>query len=614
MVGLAFDAAILSLNVTPINPDCETCTYRVSTGISQALDFARQAGARVFVITTGGGAPPPDYVEATQRAIDAGMVIVIASGNGGGPNPNATALGLATQTQGGTFIIAGGMNTDRAIRPTSDKAGDGASYALVALAQNVRVMTREGTESIFTGTSFSAPIIAGAAALLADAFPNLTGRQIVEILFRSADDAGDPGVDPIYGNGILNLTRAFSPQGQLQLAGSGIRLPGSDAGWASAAMGDAGPGVRGAIALDAYARAYAVDLVQQLRRAPAARPLGAAVRTDLTTGFAGAGGALVSVTVRESRLGLAEQTLASGEPVRDDERTRAVSGYAMGRIGSRTALALGISESGRTLQQRLTEHGDAAFLAATDPLSGVGFYAGSPLSMGVRHDLDGTIFTMIGERGDVGGFVPRPGAVSGLRQNRYLLSSLTAARRFGPAELSLGATRLAEEASVLGGRLSLSPGGATSWFADVALRADLGRGWQAGARYRRGWTAMAGQSALVTGGRLATDAWSADIERRGLFGSGDRFALRIAQPLRVRDGGYLLNVPVSYSYADGRVGYATRLYSLAPSGREIVFEAAYVVPFLSGQLGANAFLRHQPGHIAAAGTDLGAAIRLSFGF
>ena len=46
---------------------------------------------------------------------------------------------------------------------------------------------------LWSGTSFSAPTISGAVALMAQAFPNLTGKQIVSILFQSADDLGAAG-------------------------------------------------------------------------------------------------------------------------------------------------------------------------------------------------------------------------------------------------------------------------------------------------------------------------------------------------------------------------------------------------------------------------------------
>jgi len=41
--------------------------------------------------------------------------------------------------------------------------------------------------------------------LLAQAFPNLTGAQIVDLLLRSARDVGAAGTDPVYGRGVLDI-------------------------------------------------------------------------------------------------------------------------------------------------------------------------------------------------------------------------------------------------------------------------------------------------------------------------------------------------------------------------------------------------------------------------
>ena len=153
-------------------------------------------------------------------------------------------------------------------------------------------------------------------------------------------------------------------------------------------------------------------------------------------------------------------------------------------------------------------------------------------------------------------------------------------------------------------------------FLDGAASFDLGRGWGAYASYRRGWTQMPGTSGLVAGGSLSTDAWALDLFRRDAFASGDRLGFRIAQPLRVRSGGYSLNVPVSYDYSTSAVGYDLRRFNLAPTGREMDFEAAYGLGLFggAGYLSANAYWRLDPGHVEAAPSDKGAALRFTLGF
>ena len=66
-----------------------------------------------------------------------------------------------------------------------------------------------------SGTSFSAPRVSGAAALVRQKFPNLTGIQIKQVLLQTATDLGASGPDNIYGYGKLNLENAMSPQGRV---------------------------------------------------------------------------------------------------------------------------------------------------------------------------------------------------------------------------------------------------------------------------------------------------------------------------------------------------------------------------------------------------------------
>src|SRR3954452_3259638 len=152
-----------------------------------------------------------------QRAVNAGVVLVIAAGNDSTPNPDPFALAPAQQFAG-SVIIAGAIDSNKQIASFSDKAGSGANSYLMAVGVDDRAPDQNGAQYIWSGTSFSAPTISGAVALMAQAFPNLTGKQIVDILLKSADDLGAPGVDSVYGHGARNIGRAFQPQGQTTMA------------------------------------------------------------------------------------------------------------------------------------------------------------------------------------------------------------------------------------------------------------------------------------------------------------------------------------------------------------------------------------------------------------
>ena len=62
----------------------------------------------------------------------------------------------------------------------------------------------------WSGTSMSAPFVAGAAAVLRQAFPYLTARQIIEVLLTTATEINNSNPDSIrdFGHGLINIGRA----------------------------------------------------------------------------------------------------------------------------------------------------------------------------------------------------------------------------------------------------------------------------------------------------------------------------------------------------------------------------------------------------------------------
>jgi hypothetical protein len=616
VMGVAFDATIISYNTADPN-DCtdkDGCNHS-SSNIATAIDFARQNGARVINVSLGGDESSFSVNQAVVRAAQAGIVVVMSAGNNGkeatGSSPENFALGAA---KAGNVIIAGAMDSSRNLADFSNRAGNGASTYLTALGVKVVAPDETGALFYWSGTSFSAPVISGSVALLASAFPNLTGQQIISILFNSADDAGAPGTDAVFGRGILNIQRAFQPQGTLTLVDGKTPVDAGGSG-GSTAMGNAGGKVSGMIVLDGFSRAYAMDLVQSLRRPREERPLAQALQPGLSTGTAGTKNVAVSISVSRRLTGQPQVGLAQLGLTYDDARTaRLVSGMAVSQLSRKTAFAMGFSESGKSLEQRLTGQYQNAFLVARDPMSRMGFYADSAASVGARQKVGSVGVTVTGERGEV----QQPGFDRSTAQPLYSIGAVNLDRRLGRAAFALGATRLDEKETILGARFSnmFGIGGGTSWFADASGSLELGRGWGAYAAYRRGSTAAPGGAGLAERGRLSTDAWTFDIAKLDAFRSGDKLAFRVMQPLRVRSGGFDLSVPVSYDYATLTAGYENRLFNLAPTGREVDFEASYGLGLLgdAGHLSANAFARRQPGHIAEADADLGAAIRFTLGF
>ena len=83
----------------------------------------------------------------------------------------------------------------------SARAGHARNAFLVAPDDN--------REETFAGTSFAAPRVSAALAILKQKCPDLSYRHLSFILLKSARDLGEQGVDEVYGFGLLDLERAF---------------------------------------------------------------------------------------------------------------------------------------------------------------------------------------------------------------------------------------------------------------------------------------------------------------------------------------------------------------------------------------------------------------------
>jgi hypothetical protein len=611
MHGIAFDATLMMIRAdTPGSGG-----FFDDANTAKAIDHAVQNGARVINISFGQNGPwSAEVVAAIDRATAAGLIIVFAAGNGGGANPPESHW-IATQTQArGQVIVVGGANeagTD--LTPSSNRAGVTANFFMAALGQNSPTYMGDGTLVNVNATSFTAPVVAGAVALLAQSFPNLTGQQIANLLLTTASDMGAAGTDSVYGRGLLNLTKAFAPQGAATLAGSSTPISLTSNGVLSAAMGDAAGDLKGAVFLDSYARAYQMDLSRTLSPAARDAPLQAALGGSHRLSSARLGPLAVSITSSRALHGQPDARLQQMELSPEQARTaKAIAATAVARLSAKTSVAFGFSEGGRALQQGLSEQQGNAFLVARDPVGGNGMQARPGSSLGLRHALGPLALSVTAEGGEVHEIY----RTQHFGRSGYRTTALIADGQLGRVRFSLGGSILDEEATVLGGRFSSSfwTGGSTSWFTDGTASLRLGGGWGAYASYRYGRTSIPGSGALIAGGRLSSNAFAFDLTRAGAFTPGDKIGFRIMQPLRVRTGGMDVNLPVSYDYASREVGYQHRFFNLAPTGREIDYEISYGTQLLGGSIAANAFVRTDAGHIDWMKNDVGGALRFTLGF
>ena len=646
--GIAFDATILTLrsdtegSCMGEDGDESTCSFNNAT-IANALNAAVDAGARIVNLSLGGpGGVSTALRLAIERASAANIVIVISAGNEGNvpdgetpefnpdnPSPFAQAF-LANGN--GNVIISTSVNDERALSDFSNRAGNSQNAVLSALGDRIccqieddRIFSFEidgqTFVNVFNGTSFSAPQISGAAALLAQAFPSLSAVEIVDILLQSADDAGAAGTDAIFGRGILNIAAAFQPIGATSLASTSIPLSTSiTAGSTGPAMGDAGitNDPLNAIITDGFDRPFEVNLgagiitaQQNPRLAQGLISTGRAVALN-------AGPAEIAFNISEdSEIPTRGLNLSA----QDERIARVLAGRITAKLAQDTSISFGIRQSAQAQLALLQGQGGSSFLIARDASFDNGFNRSPDGSFALRQNINGFGLTLSAEAGKAR-VVERNAFQFGLPDNnQYDYGNVGVAldRNIGNAWLSLGANLLNEEETVLGARFNsaIGRGGAQSIFLNANGRYNLGKGFNVNASWREGWTdarSTIGSGGTIDGsGHIRSNSFSFDISKAGILGTWDRIGLRLAQPTRVTSGGLNLNVPVSFDFATESATFGVRQLNLAPQGRELATELSYFFPIKGGTVSTNFFYRQEPGHFENTPDDIGAAVRFTFG-
>jgi hypothetical protein len=192
--GIAPAANLLSIRVTDSSSTSDLFT------LSQAIVTAVDAGAKIINISLGGYATGPTLDAAITYASQRGALIVAAAGND-------QAAQLAWPAADPRVISVGAV--DRAEQQVSF-SNSGTQLQLSAPGYGIQTAWLDGQRVTVDGTSASAPFVAGALATVLSQNPGLTAVQAAAILTDTANDTGQPGADPAYGNGILNLGTALN--------------------------------------------------------------------------------------------------------------------------------------------------------------------------------------------------------------------------------------------------------------------------------------------------------------------------------------------------------------------------------------------------------------------
>ena len=146
--------------------------------IVRAIDYAARMGARIINMSFGTTVSVSSLQNAVQRAADQKVVMVAAAGNSGTTQKNYPAA---------YDKVVSVAATNAAGRKTS-WSSYGSTVDFSAPGENVETATWGGGTAVVSGTSFSAPFVAGVMARILAALPELSPKQLSDKLISFSKD------------------------------------------------------------------------------------------------------------------------------------------------------------------------------------------------------------------------------------------------------------------------------------------------------------------------------------------------------------------------------------------------------------------------------------------
>jgi subtilisin family serine protease len=454
----------------------------------------------------------------------------------------------------GTWLNVVATDQNNTIASFSNGCGDTKDFCLAAPGVNIVTTGNNGSYQTVSGTSFAAPHVSGAVAVLMSAFPNLTPEQVVDLLLTTATDLGDAGVDDVYGRGLVNLDAATKPQGTTSVASaSGLTAP-VPSGLLSSAFGDSLQA--GSVAfLDGYGRVY---------NAPVQSLVEGINPADLTDKFGALWQSASAFASRDDRgqAGSIYNWSASSDN-RDD--TLGVAASSLGYVKGGGVSPLFSYQSSDTLR--------AGF--AMNPA----VYANQDVNrMQISVPVSEASALRVGSAFSKN--YSAEGTVPLVNDNKTMGYDLEYAQRIAD-DLDVAAFTgvMREKGQVLGslfnGAFAVEDTNTT--FAGVSATYSLAPSTFLTGSYMYATSDASTQNQAFSMQDLSSDSTMLGLVSTDVASTGDAAMVSLRQPLRNRSGSGSLSSISGYT-DDG--GYASRTtnYDLTPSGREQTLEFAYSTP------------------------------------
>jgi len=193
IAGAAWNASVLPVKVL------DSRGFGTDSQVAAGIVWAADHGADVINLSLGGPTSGAGLCDAVAYAQSLDVLVVASAGNGADGRLNYPAACANVVAVSAT-----------------DSSGDFASFSsfgpdvgVAAPGLSVTSTRNDNRYAVESGTSLSAPMVAGVAALVLAQHPEWSAAQVAQRLEETAQDRGPRGIDPYYGHGLLDAYAAL---------------------------------------------------------------------------------------------------------------------------------------------------------------------------------------------------------------------------------------------------------------------------------------------------------------------------------------------------------------------------------------------------------------------
>lgn len=169
--------------------------------IIEGIDWSISNDIDIINISAGTQTDSAAFRMVADRAYESGLLIVAAAGNDGAPDGLDDTVDFPARYPS---VIGVGAVDSNHTRATFSSTGPAVEVA----APGVRIMsTYLGDRYAYmSGTSMATPYVAGELALLKQAYPSLSNKELRAILIEYTRDLGPAGRDAFFGYGLIQAS------------------------------------------------------------------------------------------------------------------------------------------------------------------------------------------------------------------------------------------------------------------------------------------------------------------------------------------------------------------------------------------------------------------------